>query len=472
MPECGICIREKTTCLTCPRCKYVSCTVCLKEYFKSQTEPVCPNPDCRIQLTREIISKEASGLLKVYKTMRENYLLDQEKARLPESQVMVEMIRMHEEFARTSVPELQRRQAELNRELLAIERQIETHRTIDRLCLQRDYETAYRYHTASFDTGTQHDKKEEQKDKVKVLCPCPSDKCRGFVIVENKKTGKCGVCDTKVCVKCCVITTVSDERHECKEDDIATVREIRKQSRPCPKCTAPISKISGCDQMWCVVCHTAFSWNTGSIVTGAIHNPHFFAYQRTMANGGEIPRVEGDVVEPRCDGDGNGFAHITNYSRTIIEFSRKTTEPCYDFCDYIKAYIRLSQHFYNTMYPAITGRRPPNNMDMRVSFMKDNLPEKEFARVIQQRDKKYQKELEIDAVHLILFDSGNRIINNRSSDFVVVKTQLEATKTQLESLVKLSNERLEEIGNVYKNKVKTIVYKYDTVSKIHGMDFE
>jgi hypothetical protein len=72
-------------------------------------------------------------------------------------------------------------------------------------------------------------------------------------------------------------------------------------------CGERIYKVSGCDQMYCTsttggaaagaVCGTAFSWKTGAIEKGVIHNPHFYELQRTM--GAAAPRNVGDV---QCGG--------------------------------------------------------------------------------------------------------------------------------------------------------------------------
>jgi hypothetical protein len=57
-----------------------------------------------------------------------------------------------------------------------------------------------------------------------------------------------------------------------------TIKMIQKESKPCPNCNEFISKISGCDQMFCVHCGTAFSWKTGQVERGTIHNPHAHQY--------------------------------------------------------------------------------------------------------------------------------------------------------------------------------------------------
>ena len=82
---------------------------------------------------------------------------------------------------------------------------------------------------------------------------------------------------------------------KCDEDKKETVKLLRQDTKPCPKCGQLIYKIQGgCDQMYCVKCHTAFSWKTGRRVNGVIHNPHYYAFQR-MGNSAVV-RNPGAVV--------------------------------------------------------------------------------------------------------------------------------------------------------------------------------
>ena len=98
---------------------------------------------------------------------------------------------------------------------------------------------------------------------------------------------KWGICKKFGCHKCHeVIGMKKDDPHECDEDTVKTVAAIKTDTRPCPKCHCPIYKISGCDQMWCTQCQTPFSWRTGRIVNGTIHNPHYHHWMRQ--NGGGI----------------------------------------------------------------------------------------------------------------------------------------------------------------------------------------
>lgn len=122
---------------------------------------------------------------------------------------------------------------------------------------------------------------------------CPRTDCRGRV-----STGyKCGLCEHFFCPQCHGDKGFQrDAPHECAQDDIDTVRLLRENTRNCPKCKMGIFKTQGCDQMWCVACQTAFSWNTGNILNGPIHNPEFYDFQRRQRANGIIPRQPGDVV--------------------------------------------------------------------------------------------------------------------------------------------------------------------------------
>lgn len=70
--------------------------------------------------------------------------------------------------------------------------------------------------------------------------------------------------------------------HECKQEDIDSVKEIRNHSRPCPSCKSRIFRISGCNTMWCTRCNTGFNWRTGLVITDArdLHNPHYIDFVR------------------------------------------------------------------------------------------------------------------------------------------------------------------------------------------------
>jgi hypothetical protein len=138
----------------------------------------------------------------------------------------------------------------------------------------------------------------------RIIMGCPVSSCGGFV----DTLWKCGMCDTKICKECRVCKT--DDEHVCKLDDIATAAALDAESKPCPKCAVAISKVSGCDQMWCTQCHTTFSWKSGKVEMSVIHNPHYFQWM--AANGRFIPRA--DLPGVPCDIDDMIMRAIWRYT--------------------------------------------------------------------------------------------------------------------------------------------------------------
>ena len=151
-----------------------------------------------------------------------------------------------------------------------------------------------------------------QPRQVVVLRGCPGEGCRGFL----DERWACGVCDLSVCRHCHVgleeDEVVAEHHgagagagaecaegkrwHICNPDQLATAKMLARDTKPCPKCKALISKIDGCDQMWCTQCQTPFSWITGQVEEGRVHNPHYYEWMRRTQ--GSVPRVApqpGDV---------------------------------------------------------------------------------------------------------------------------------------------------------------------------------
>ena len=141
---------------------------------------------------------------------------------------------------------------------------------------------------------------------------CPTENCVAFL----NRDYKCMKCDINFCKKCFKPVL---ENHECIEDDILTYQEIKNNTKPCPSCSERISKVDGCDQMWCVMCKTAFSWKSGNIINGAIHNPEYFRWLRENPQG-----IEEDYRTPErqnnCVFPNNRF--YVNLITTIPEFAR------------------------------------------------------------------------------------------------------------------------------------------------------
>lgn len=159
------------------------------------------------------------------------------------------------------------------------------------------YESFNRYYTYLCDKK----RNKNSEEKPRVICNCPVDDCKGFITSKNYT---CGVCESILCRKCHVHVKTKigseNDKHSCKKDDIDTARKILMETKPCIKCNVPIYKISGCDQMWCVICHTAFNWRTGK-EEFRVHNPHAYQYYRSI--GRDIPAGPVNIPNPNATRD-------------------------------------------------------------------------------------------------------------------------------------------------------------------------
>jgi hypothetical protein len=149
---------------------------------------------------------------------------------------------------------------------------------------------------------------EEKKERATFIKPCPVNDCKGFL--SNKY--KCGLCTTYCCSDCFEIIgklqgdddssfKALKDKHKCDPANVETAKMIRKECKPCPKCGVQIFRISGCNQMWCTSCHTAFDFVSGKVDTGLVHNPHYAQYMREQREGqGEVVRGERRVAFDPC----------------------------------------------------------------------------------------------------------------------------------------------------------------------------
>ena len=117
---------------------------------------------------------------------------------------------------------------------------------------------------------TEQAPQEAKQPKIGFTYKCPYADCKGYITKD-----KCGMCKGITCKQC---LSPMEKDHVCDKDNLATAKLIKSDTKPCPRCKTLIFKISGCYQMWCTQCHTAFHWNTGEICTGNIHNPHYMQW--------------------------------------------------------------------------------------------------------------------------------------------------------------------------------------------------
>jgi hypothetical protein len=154
----------------------------------------------------------------------------------------------------------------------------------------------------------------------KFVMQCQTDGCRGMLSSQYK----CDLCSKYTCPKCFLAIAGEKDDHVCKQEDMDTVEELRKNTRPCPGCGMRISKTDGCDQMWCTECKTAFSWSKGTVERGVVHNPHYYQWMRE--NGRNEPQRN------QCD-NGNAFNVCSRRISEILSDTAASRRMPRIFCD-------------------------------------------------------------------------------------------------------------------------------------------
>ena len=395
--NCEVCCdqfnKSSRTLITCPYCPFRACSGCSERYLTETTEDAhCMA--CRKGWSREILVNNFSQkfVSRTYKTRREELLLEREKSMMPATQPYVEAEREIRKLAK-KISEVQKEVENTNTRwtrlnitslaVFAVEHNLTSE--FEASILRHKFAQEERKIVSSLLIDIQHMEWHQQQltwrmhggalehEKRQFVRACPYTDCKGFL----STAWKCGVCDNWTCPTCHEGKGPDkDAAHVCNPDNVATAELLARDSRHCPKCAALIFKINGCDQMYCTQCHTAFSWRTGRVEMGVIHNPHYYEFHR--ANG-TLQRNPGDVP---CGGfpDWHLIARLVNrnslYWNSIVSAHRS-----YGHCMW-------------ALIPRYTTNMQ-DNRDLRIKLMIGDIDEDEFKKKIQQREKARQRKTDI-----------------------------------------------------------------------------
>jgi hypothetical protein len=408
---------------------------------------------CGTQWDREFLfNNTTQKLISVIKKNREKYIVELEKAKLPETQTYLvyddeiaqdklKVIHIDEDIEQISY-ELRNTFTRKARSALLL--QWRTKRD-ERANLQRKI-----FHWRKFyRVYNQTERKTIKETKVPHVCPCPTDNCKGF-IMKNPNTHenfyKCGTCVTKICREC--HETLNDnESHTCDEDNKKSVEHLKKNGKPCPRCGVNIQKISGCDQMWCTQCQTGFSWTRGTIVNGPIHNPHFFEYFRNNPN--DQNRAN-EIRNHHCEGMPDRFAI---YRHMDAIFNQRVC-PELDY-NYYRGYFglihRMSVHIEHFELPMIRvlnqNELEEQHLDLRVKYLKNEIDDKHFKMMLFKREKEQETRLKKTQIYEMYITIMNDMLHRFLHSPDAIKA-LEIKK-EIEKVIEYTNKCFENASRVY-----------------------
>jgi hypothetical protein len=220
-----------------------------------------------------------------------------------------------------------------------------------------------------------------------------------------------------------------------------------------------------CDQMFCVECHTAFSWKTLQIQTGTIHNPHYFQYMR---NNQQLDRNPLDI---QC---GRELDHI--FLNSIFLYPIQIQEIC-----------REVIHTRLVVIPKFRIDILALNEHTRIQYLQNRIDEDTLKHRVQKRDKATKKNgelLNIATMYItamtdifyrlrangVDYTEPRRRLTEFGSESIIEITApsrptgkrsirhmpLEDFLAEFEGLRKYVNTELQIVSNVYKSKLWSI----------------
>jgi hypothetical protein len=332
----------------------------------------------------------------VYRKYTEKVLFERERALLPVTQPVVEE---------------QQRQETIKTEILNLKKQI--------------YDLQFK-----ISVSTSELYKTPENNRI-FIRKCHYENCRGFLNSE----WKCGICDMISCSNCHEVKNTLD--HTCKTENIETAKLLAKDTKSCPKCATPIFKIEGCDQIWCTQCQTPFSWKTGQLENGVIHNPHYFEWLRINGNG------DRNLLEVRC-----GREIDNHFISNIVSVSSLQMSTICRHIVHIRR-VELPRYVVNIIN---------DNEDLRVKYLTQKITEEKFKSLLQKRNREKTKRREIANILNMYIDSSTDIlyrylneckqckVSGNTVNFIEQKYIFELT-----SLITYTNSCFTDVSNLYKS---------------------
>lgn len=423
MNSCGICTetynRSTRVSVICNSCEFDACRACYEKYaLTNETSRLgicCMS--CKIEWDELDISNKFSVkfITDYNKKHKVNTLFENEKKLFPATQPLVEEIMRKREYDKKMQE--------------YVEKIIDINIKINDL--------------------TEEYKRDVVKIKTKkfTIKRCVRDSCRGYL----SNDWICSLCETKCCSEC---HFEMEDHHVCNVENIETAKIIKENGRPCPNCSTIIFKSEGCDQIYCTRCKTPFSWNTGKIENGAIHNPHYYE---------EMQKPERNLLEVRCgrEIDNNFLLRLERKDMNVynIHFKKIIRTIALNLMK-----IRLDHlpKFVNVI---------TDNSDLRVRYLMEEITEEQFKITLQKRDKENRKYKKLSQIL-------NMYVNSLTEIFYRLHyyTQLEVGDPdsydyinfspigEIKGLIEYTNSCFEDIKKVYKCK-SYIIDEYGEFSR-------
>jgi hypothetical protein len=451
------------------------------------------NLDCRQSWLKSFIFEQCSRtfVLGDLKRRREDILFDREQSYFPVTQQLL----AHESESREELKKV-------DAEIVALRETLDIMETRRQQVIDRISRLKTNQPLRNDDATGPSSSSSKPMSFYELLCACPVVNCRGFIM---KVDMKCGICQSKICKRCREVVSSrtreedggddqqlqeqrQEQQHVCDPDVCKTVSMLAADTKSCPKCATLIFKISGCDQMFCTQCHSAFSWRTGELVNTnreIIHNPHYYDYimqraQERAAGGDRHDRGGGGEGGGGPCGGGGGYygGYFDDDMRPaiflmtqLIECNEKRCNRC--MC--LARIHRLLNHIERvTMidYPQAAPVDIYANMQLRKMYLRSRITKEEFKTQLQRKEKNISKKDDIRQVLIMMTQVGTEQMNALYRQLLQQHQEEGCNKgvmkhaivqdfiSAMEQLREYVNESLLNIGKGYANKCPVIMQQW------------
>jgi hemerythrin-like domain-containing protein len=379
MSTCDICIeklnKSNRSPIECEFCSYIACKNCYKTYVLQQLKPNCMNCKKEWSLLKLVTDFTKSFMNNEYKMKRAELLFEREKELLPQTQNIIEQMNFKNKL-KNQINDIDKQIEELKKQKLQLQQMLN----------------------------------ENTLSTVNYIKECINKECRGYLNTE----WECNLCKTKVCSSCNEIETTE---HICDKNTVASKILIEQETRPCPRCKTRIYKINGCDQMWCTLCHTAFSWDSGRLETN-IHNPHYYEY---LKNQNQMQR---NPLEIQCGREINSNL-INRLSKLLrqIQMPKENINSIEFLCTNI---LHLQHIILPGLIRKIDNLR--NNQNLRIKYLKHEISDEKFKSMLFRRDNELSIKQELVYILATYIHNITDIIYRYESDLTDSILEIEFIK--------------------------------------------
>lgn len=417
---CNVCVENVTTTqkFECPFCEFIVCKKCAKRFLlDSPDDPACMN--CKHLFDRDVLMRISKVFVdRDFKRHREAVLFEREMSMMPSTQPYV-----NQELQRRANVTLLKK---LNDERKELRSKLNN---LDRACFEVQRQILPPLET----------------ERRQFVHRCAHEGCRGYL----STAWRCTICERYTCSECNAPRgREREDQHVCREADKQTMAMLKNECKRCPGCAQYIYKISGCDQMWCTECHTAFSWRTGLKINERIHNPHFYEFQRTN-NQTDLERDHGDVP---CGG-------MPTQRELVVHLRAVRGSISQEDVQFLLNAHRLTIHIDEAERPRYEAMRIDEqaNLDLRILYILNELSDVLLKQKLQQREKKNEKKRHIEMVlqmfvHTMsdLFRQG--IVGDFAGVIVSMRALIEYVNTTLKSVSRKYNCIVPSIQSIDRSK--------------------